>query len=124
MTTVEGIVSSGVQVYKGALLCWNSSHELILGADLGAAGNFAGIATENVLGDGVKTCLCEANLEVLLVCEAGVTYALLDQTVYIMNTGGITNVSTVGPACGQLKELPSASTAWVLLGACGLPVNT
>lgn len=122
--TDEPIVATGVQVYQGALVCYDSNQQLILAADLGAAGNFAGIATTNVLGDGVKRCKIETGIEVLLVCESGVTYALLLQTVYCMNTGGVTNASSVGPACGQLKELPTASTAWVLLGECGLPVNT
>jgi len=120
----SAVVANGVTVYKGALICADSSSNAILVADLGAAGYFLGIAEEEVVGDAIKRVRYSYGHEVLLVCEAGVTYALINKTVYGMNTGGVTNASTVGPAVGVLKELPTASTAWVLLCGAALAANT
>ena len=120
----SAVVANAVVVKKGSLICATSSSEAILCADLGAAGYFVGISLNDVTGDGTKTVEYEYNLEVLLDCEAGVTYALINKTVYAMTDAGVTNASTVGPAVGVLKELQTSSRAWVLLCGATLAANT
>lgn len=123
--TDDIIVESGVQVYKGSLLYENSSSRAALCADLGAAGNFLGVAEEEVLGDNVKTVKYAYDYEVPLAYESGVTYAYINKAVFAYTDNGITEASTVGPCVGVLKEIDSTlSLAWVHICGAAMAANT
>lgn len=59
--TTPIVVSDGVQVYQGALVCIDGSGEGIDGVN---TASMAGIAEESVLGDGTVKVVCNSNYEV------------------------------------------------------------
>lgn len=120
----SAVVKSGVTVYKSSLLYLDSNSQLDKCADLGAAGNFAGVALNEVVGDGTKTAEYSYGHEELLACESGVTYAYVGKSVYAFTDNGVTEASTVGPCVGTLRQLESASLAWVEICGAVQAANT
>ena len=118
------VVSSGAQIYKGSLIYANSSNQAVVCSDLGAAGNFLGVAENDVLGDGTKTVDFTYGHTILIACESGVTYAYINKSVFAFTDNGVTEASTVGPCVGVLKDLESASLAWVEICGPALAANT
>lgn len=116
----ELTIASGSTLYVGAIVCVNTSNQLVPAADstairfVGIFEPWTGAATT---GDGTLKGRFTTGYEVLLPCAGTVTNTLRGTAMYAADDEGITNVTTLGPQIGILVELESASTAWVRLSA-------
>ena len=118
------VVATGVTVYIGSLIEINSNQQIILCADLGAAGYFVGISTQHVVGDGTLTCEYEYDMEALLPCSTDVTYAAINKSVYAADDETVQMDADEGPCIGVLKEMVTTTSAWFHLCGAALAANT
>jgi hypothetical protein len=118
------VVKSGVQTYKGSLVGTDTSGQVVLCADLGAAGNAAGVAEDEVLGDGTKTVHFVYGHQELLPCETNVVATCAQKAIFAFTDNGVTAASTVGPCIGVLKQLESSSLAWIEILGPAMADNT
>lgn len=118
------IVATGVTVYQGAMLSVDSNQQLILCADLAAAGFFAGLAAEHVVGDGVKKCRYNYDMEALLPCTTDVTYAAINAPVYAADDEIVQMDADEGPCIGSLAEMVTTTSAWFKICGAALPANS
>ena len=118
------IVATGVTVYQGAMLSVDSNQQLILCADLGAAGQFAGVAAEHVVGDGALYCRYYYDMEALLPCNTDVTYAAINKAVYAADDETVQMDADEGPCIGSLAEMVTTTSAWFKICGAAQPANT
>lgn len=120
------IVASASVLYPGALCCANSSNQIVPAADSTAI-LFLGIFDgekgdkQTVTGDGTITGRYFTNCEALLPCAGTVNAADAQKAIYCTDDGEVTDVATLGPVCGIVTAIESATLVWVRLGAYALP---
>lgn len=116
----ELTIASASVLYVGAIVCVNTSNQLVPAADSTAI-RFVGIfepwSMASMTGDGTLKGKFTTGYEILLPCAGTVVATMRGTAMYAADDEGITNVTTLGPQIGILIELESASTAWVRLSA-------
>ena len=114
---LEFLVKSGSQIYAGALVMLDSNGLLIPGADT-ASCKFAGVALENVLGDGVKTCRVRVE-GAFEVTTSGLTQAAVGQLAYLVDdtTVALAAITTNDICCGRIVKFFSATKIQVKINS-------
>ena len=109
-------VEASAQIYKGALVCTNTSGYLVAGADTNGY-RFVGIAYENVLGtdQGVKSCRVHTS-GVFKITATSITQAMVGKFMYLKDDATIDDTSTNFLCVGRLVEYVSTTSGWVDLG--------
>jgi hypothetical protein len=116
----ELTIASGSVLYVGAIVCVNTSNQLVPAADSTAI-RFVGIfepwSRQSMTGDGTLKGKFTTGYEVLLPCAGTVAATQRGTAMYAADDEGITNVTALVPQIGILVELESATQAWVRLSA-------
>ena len=114
------VVDSGVQVYSGSYVCINkATGELVLAADT-VNFEWAGVATQTVLGDGTLECTVDISGKTLArVAVTGVTgLANVGDLVYVTDDDTLTLTATTNiQAVGVVVRWHSSTTCDVALFA-------
>jgi len=109
-------VYESTQIYKGALVCLNTSGYLVAAADT-AGLRFAGVAYENVLGTTSGAKRCRVITEgVHKVVATSITQAMVGQKMYVSTDGVMDDTSTNFICCGTLVEYDSTTSGWIDIG--------
>ena len=111
------VAGSSTQIYKGALVCLNSSGYLVAATDSSSV-RFVGVAYENVLNSGSSGDKdCRVHTEgVFLLPATSITQAMVGQKMYVANDGAIDDTSTNLLCCGTLVGYVSTTSGWVDIG--------
>lgn len=123
MISGELTIASGSVLYVHALVCTNTSNQLVPAADSTAirfAGLFSPWSEQSMTGDGTLKGRFFTGMEVLLPCAGTVAATQRGTAMYAADDEGVTNVNTLGPQIGILIELESATMAWVRLHAAAM----
>lgn len=112
---LEFLVKTSSQIYAGALVMVDADGLLIPGADT-ASCVFAGLALENVLGDGAKKCRVRVQGAVKVV-TSGLTQAAVGEKAYLVDDQTVALVATTTNdiLCGRIVKFDSATSVWVLM---------
>lgn len=118
-------VYQSTQIYKGGLVCLNSSGYLIEGTDT-AGLQFVGVAYENVNNtsgsDGDKNCRVHTTGTHRLTATS-ITQAMVGDLMYLADDATIDDTSTNYICVGRLVEYVSATSGWVDIGQRGLTAD-
>jgi hypothetical protein len=118
------VKGSSTQIYKGALVCVNTSGYLIAGTD--TVGNrFVGIAYENVLNsgsDGDKNCRVYTK-GVFNLTASGLAQTSVGALAYVTNDGAVALTSSAFLCVGRIVEYISATSCWVDIGQRGVTLD-
>lgn len=116
----ELTIASGSVLYVGALVCVNTSNQLVPAADSTAI-RFVGIfepwSGQSMTGDGTLKGRFTTGYEALLPCAGTVTAADRGAAIYCADDDSVTDANTLGPQCGIHIEQESSTTAWIRLSA-------
>jgi predicted RecA/RadA family phage recombinase len=114
---LEFLVKTNSQIYAGALVMLDVNGLLIPGADT-ASCVFAGVAQENVLGDGTKTCRVRTE-GVFTVATAGLTQAVVGVKAYLVDdtTVALAATTTNDILVGRITKFISASQVQVKINS-------
>jgi len=109
-------VEASTQIYKGAIVCLNTSGYLVTGADTDGL-RVVGIAYENVLGttQGAKSCRVYT-LGRFLFTATSITQAMVGRTMYLVDDATVDDTSTYKLAVGTLVQYISTTSGWVDIG--------
>jgi hypothetical protein len=109
-------VEASTQIYKGALVCLNTSGYLVAGADTDGY-RLVGIAYENVLGttQGAKSCRVYTQGRFLLTATS-ITQAMVGRLMYLVDDATIDDTSTYKLCVGTLVQYVSTTSGWVDIG--------
>jgi hypothetical protein len=112
---LEFLVKTNSQIYAGALVMLDSNGLLTPGADT-ASCIFAGLAMENVLGDGTKRCRVRSTGAVKVV-TSGLSQAAVGSKAYLVDdqTVALVTTTTNDVLCGRIVKFVSATSVWVLM---------
>lgn len=111
------VAGTSTQIYKGAIVCLNTSGYLVAGADTDAY-RVVGVAYENVLNsgsDGDKNCRVHTN-GVHLLPASSITQAMVGRPMYLVNDGAVDETSTYKLCVGTLVQYVSTTSGWVDIG--------
>ena len=116
-------VEATTQIYKGAVVCLNTSGYLVAGADTNGY-RFAGIAYENVLGttQGALNCRVYTHGVFKLTCTS-ITQAMVGRLVYVTDDATVDESSSYYVCVGRITEYVSTTQAWVDIGQRGLTLE-
>jgi len=106
-------VEASAQIYKGAIVCINSSGYLVAGAD--TSGYLcAGIAYENVLGTTQGAKFCRVYTEgVFKLTAISIAQTQIGDAMYVYTDKEFDETSTNSVLLGVLMEYVSATSGWV-----------
>lgn len=112
---LDFLVKSGSQIYAGALVMVDADGLLIPGADT-ASCTFAGLAMENVLGDGTLRCRVRTTGAVKVV-TSGLTQAAVGKKAYLVDdqTVALGATTTNDVLSGRIVKYESTTSVWVLM---------
>ena len=109
-------VEASTQIYKGALVCLNTSGYLVAAADTDGY-RFVGVAYENVLGTTQGALSCRVHTAgVFLLPATAITQAMVGRTLYVVNDGTVDDSSTYRLPVGVLVRYESTTSGWVDIG--------
>jgi hypothetical protein len=110
---LEFLVKSGSQIFAGAFVMLDTDGLLIPGADT-ASCTFAGVAMENVLGDGAKTCRVRTE-GTFTVATSGLTQAAVGVKAYLADdtTVALAATTTNDVLVGRITKFISATKVQV-----------
>jgi hypothetical protein len=110
----SGTVKTGSTVYKGSLCCTNAAGTIVVAANTTTT-RFFGIARAGAVAG--ATVEVVNNVWSLVPIKTGTTVGYTGKKVYCYDDQTVTgSVATLGPVCGVLKQLVSATTGWVAFG--------
>lgn len=111
------VAGSSTQIYKGALVCLNTSGYLVAAADTDGY-RFVGVAYENVLNsgsDGDKTCRVYTK-GVFKLPATSITQAMVGRQMFVVDDATVDESSTYKIGVGVLVEYISTTEGWVDIG--------
>lgn len=112
---IEPIVKTSAKIYKHALVMITAAGKAVPCAD-STTGKFLGIARDEVAtGDGTVTVSIQDDGEFQMTLKTSVTVGLVGTPMYAFDDNTITNLTTLGPQVGILKEFTSANLGWIEL---------
>jgi hypothetical protein len=116
-------VADNVKIWKGALVCVDTSGYANVGADT-ASFRFAGVAVEQ--GDNTLTGHTAGGIRVRIRCgcrfllpSTGLSQASVGAQVKVTDSGAVATASTNNVNVGRITEYISATSAWVFAPALG-----
>ncbi len=111
-------VEAATQIYKGAMVCLNTSGYLVAGADT-AGYRLAGVAYENVLGttQGAKSCKVYTTGRFLFTASS-ITQAMVGRLMYLVDDATI-DEAQAEVCVGTLVQFVSTTSGWVDIGMRG-----
>lgn len=115
------VAGTSTQIYKGALVCLNTSGYLVAAADTDGL-RFVGIAYENVLNsgsDGDKSCKVYTLGRFLLTISATNTQAMTGRLMYVVADDSVDDTSTYKLCVGRQVQFVSTTSGWVDIGDRG-----
>lgn len=121
MTRQNGVILTGVKIYKHAFLARTAAGKIKTCTNDGGTGTFFGIAEEEcATGDGTRRVNALNDMEVRLKGVAQIPTSFTagiveDTTIFCADDNVVTQATTLGPAVGILKEYVGANDSWLLL---------
>jgi len=118
-------VAETTTIYKGALVCVNTSGYLVPAADT-AGYRFKGIAYEQVDNssgsNGDLNCRVHTGDVHQLACSS-ITQAMVGQMMYVVDDSAVDDTATNFIAVGRLVQYDSATSGWVDISQRGLALD-
>ena len=110
----SAVILTGAKIYKGALVVLTAAGKAKPAANETTT-TFLGMSLDEYdTGDGTVRCETVADIEILITAKTTMTAGLIGfTTIYAFDDAQVTNLATLGPACGTFVELESANLAWV-----------
>ena len=116
-------VEATTQIYKGGLVCLNTSGYLIPAADT-VGYTFVGVAYENVLGTTQGALNCRVHTEgVFKLPATSITQAMVGKLMYAAHDGEFDDSSSAFMCVGRLVEFVSTTSGWVDIGQRGVTLD-
>lgn len=114
-------VYANATIYKGALVCINSSGYAIAGAN--TAGNrFVGVAYEKIVGtssSGAVNCRVYT-MGTFKLTATSITQAMVGQMMYLVDDATVDDFTSRAISVGTLVEYVSTTSGWVDIGKRGI----
>jgi len=110
-------VAATTTIYKGSLVCLNSSGYAIPATDT-AGLRFIGVASEKVInnGDNGNASINVYTEGLFKFTATSISQAMVGEPMYVKDDQTVDDVSTNGVFCGMLAEYISATGGWIDIG--------
>lgn len=110
-------VAANVTIYKGGLVCINSSGYAVPASDTSGLSNVVGVAHEKVAGgssNGTFNVRVRSNVAVLLNATS-ITQAMVGTEMFVVDDQTVDETASNGIRAGILQRYVSATSGWVFL---------
>lgn len=121
-------VATATTIYKGSMVCINSSGYLVPAADTSGYSNVMGIADEQVVNagaNGAKNCRVVRG-RLVLMTAVSITQGMVGDVMYVVDDATVDDVAGVsnGIRAGVLEAYVSSTSGWVYFDVPLLPAGT
>lgn len=110
-------VATGTTIYKGAMVCTNSTGYLVPAADTSGYSNVLGVADEQVVNsgaDGAKNCRVVCG-RAFLFAATSITQAMVGDQMFVAYDNQFDDSSSNGIRAGILVEYVSTTSGWIMI---------